>query len=309
LSLCSSCQSCFDAGGVWSSQSDSAFTGFCRNTPSCPCISNNWIFANRQCSTSQSRLCSSCSSSLSSCTNCAVCSANGGQWTSFSSDPFSTTSGSCSSSTCSGGGRRFQSDCSNSVDCFSSFNQREFDDAVTGLIVGLVVFFLLWIVNMIAVGVFSRREGLNPLPFVALAFFCGVFAWIGVAISQPDTTVVVVTDGTQMQGYPPGQMQGYPPGQMQGYPPGQMQGYPPGPYGSSNPNPYENFAPNPYGNVAPNPYGNVAPNPYGSAPPNFDGNVAPNPYGNVAPNASGNPYPTPPAASPAPHSDSTLMLP
>jgi hypothetical protein len=120
---------------------------------------------------------------------------------------------------------------------------------------------------MIAVGVFSRRKGLNPLPYVALAFFCGVFAWIGVAISQPDITVVVVTDGTQMQGYPPAQMQtylpaqmqAYPPAQMQTYPPAQMQGYPPGPYGSSDPNPY----------------GNAAPNPYGVAPQNYDGNAAP----------------------------------
>jgi hypothetical protein len=194
-------------------------------------------------------------------------------------------------------------------DCGSSFSSRAFDEAVTGIIVGLVVFFLIWILNMVAIGVVSRRRGLNPLPFVALAFFCGVFAWIGVAISQPDTTVVVATYGTQMPAYAPGPYGNSVPNPYGNAPPNFDGNAVPNPYGNAPPNFDGNAVPNPYGSAPPNFDGNAVPNPYGSAPPNFDGNAVPNPYGNSDPNPYGNPHPNPPATSPPPHSDSTPMLP
>ena len=106
-----------------------------------------------------------------------------------------------------------------------------------GLIGGLVTFFIVWIANMVAIGIVSRRRGLNPAVYVALAFFCGFTAWACVACSQPQQQVIVVTNGSPM---------------------GQMA-----------PNSYP--APNPYGQQpAPNPYGQPAPTPYGqpSGPPN-----------------------------------------
>jgi len=112
------------------------------------------------------------------------------------------------------------------------YNSPSYQQAVNGLIGGLVTFFILWIANMVAIGIVTRRRGLNPAVYVALAFFCGVFAWICVACSQPQQQVVVVSSGTPM---------------------GQMA-----------PNSYP--APNPYGQQpAPNPYGQPsdAPNPYG----------------------------------------------
>ena len=109
------------------------------------------------------------------------------------------------------------------------YNSPSYQQAVNGLIGGLVTFFVLWIINMVAIGVVTRRRGLNPAVYVALAFFCGVFAWICVACSQPQQQVIVVTNGAPM---------------------GQMA-----------PNSYP--APNPYGQQpAPNPYGQQpAPNP------------------------------------------------
>ena len=92
-----------------------------------------------------------------------------------------------------------------------------------GLIGGLVTFFIVWIANMVAIGIVTRRRGLNPAVYVALAFFCGFTAWACVACSQPQQQVIVVTNGAPM---------------------GQMA-----------PNSYP--APNPYGQPsdAPNPYG------------------------------------------------------
>ena len=119
------------------------------------------------------------------------------------------------------------------------YNSPSYQQAVNGLIGGLVTFFILWILNMVAIGIVTRRRGLNPAVYVALAFFCGVFAWICVACSQPQQSVIVVTSGTPM---------------------GQMA-----------PNSYP--APNPYGQPAPSPYGQPAPNPYGQP------SDAPNPYG------------------------------
>jgi hypothetical protein len=48
----------------------------------------------------------------------------------------------------------------------------------------LVVIIVMWIGNLIAIGVVSRRKGLNPFPYLALAFFFGVWAWICVACTQ-----------------------------------------------------------------------------------------------------------------------------
>jgi Cu-Zn family superoxide dismutase len=62
---------------------------------------------------------------------------------------------------------------------------------VRGLIGGLVGFFVVWIINLIAIGFVTRRRGLNPRIYVSLAFFCCIFAWIFVARAKPQQQVVV----------------------------------------------------------------------------------------------------------------------
>ena len=153
---------------------------------------------------------------------------------------------------------------SSNPNCNYYYNNASYQQAVNGLIGGLVTFFILWILNMVAIGIVTRRRGLNPAVYVALAFFCGVFAWICVACSQPQQQVVVVTSGTPM-----GQMapNSYPAPNPYGQQPA------PNPYGQPAPPPYGQPAPSPYGQPAPNPYGQPAPNPYGQP------SDAPNPYG------------------------------
>jgi len=73
---------------------------------------------------------------------------------------------------------------------------------VRGLIGGLVAFFVVWIINLIAVGFVTRRRGLNPRIYVSLAFFCCIFAWIFVARAKPQQQVVVETSKTH-QSVPP----------------------------------------------------------------------------------------------------------
>jgi hypothetical protein len=153
----------------------------------------------------------------------------------------------------------------NSGSCFNDYNDGAYQQAVNALIGGLVTFFVLWIINMVAIGVVTRRRGLNPAVYVALAFFCGVFAWICVACSQPQQSVVVVTSS----GTPMGQVapNSYPAPNPYGQQPA------PNPYSQPAPNPYSQPAPNPYSQPAPSPHGQPAPNPYGQP------SDAPNPYG------------------------------
>ena len=154
---------------------------------------------------------------------------------------------------------------SSNPNCNYYYNSGAYQQAVNGLIGGLVTFFILWILNMVAIGIVTRRRGLNPAVYVALAFFCGFTAWACVACSQPQQQVIVVTNGAPM-----GQMapNSYPAPNPYGQQPA------PNPYGQPAPNPYgQQPAPNPYGQPAPNPYGQPAPNPYGQP------SDAPNPYG------------------------------
>jgi hypothetical protein len=54
----------------------------------------------------------------------------------------------------------------------------------------LVIIPTLWLVNMIGVGIFARRKGLNehPAAYVTAALFCGCFVWIWVACASHKTS-------------------------------------------------------------------------------------------------------------------------
>jgi len=111
---------------------------------------------------------------------------------------------------------------------------------------GLVIGLLAWLVNMILIGVASRRKGLNPCPYIAFACFFGIFAWFCLfrGSGQRSTGTLIVSEGVALK---------------------PLGGNPaPNTYAqASAPNPYGNAAPNPYAQAsAPNPYGNPAPNPY-----------------------------------------------
>jgi hypothetical protein len=83
---------------------------------------------------------------------------------------------------------------SGNSNCNPNYNA-SYQRDITALFYGRVTFFVLWIINMVTIGIVTRRRGLNPAVYVALAFFCGVFARICVACSQPRQQVVVMTSG------------------------------------------------------------------------------------------------------------------
>jgi hypothetical protein len=279
----SSCSTCTMQYGNWITfdSSSSPSTGTCYVPGSYGICDQSYYFtpADSPCSSTGRCLQSSCGSGgtcsssstlctsyqLYNCANCASCIATGSIWYSSSA---SLNIGTCvaSSSSVPCGNTAFYS-CSGGpsstsyTSCSYSNNANYYaknanSSVATGLIVGLVLFFVIWIANLVAIGLISRKKGLNPCPYIALAFFCGVFAWICVVMAQPNTTTVVVTEGIPLV-------------------PLQQK---------TAPNPYVNPAPNPYGSSQPpNPYGNPnypAPNPYGQTPqpPNPSGDLAPNPY-------------------------------
>jgi hypothetical protein len=67
-------------------------------------------------------------------------------------------------------------------------------EAIAGLVIGLLV----WLVNMILIGIVSRRKGLNPCPYIALACFFGVFAWFSLLPSFGAGNLIV-SQGTPLQ--------------------------------------------------------------------------------------------------------------
>jgi hypothetical protein len=131
-----------------------------------------------------------------------------------------------------------------------------------GIIAILVVIPLLWLINMIAIGFFAHRKGMNGAQiavYVTVAFFVGVFAWICVALDSTQKTTIVVSDGIPLAPYA----------------------------GSPSQNPYYSNAPYPNAMHAPGPYGQP-PAPYPQDP-----NAAPQPYSQPPapyPAASQDPY-------------------
>lgn len=144
----------------------------------------------------------------------------------------------------------------------------------------LVIIPLLWLINMIAIGFFAHRKGMNGAQiavFVTVALFVGVFAWICVALDTTQKTTIVVSDGIPLTPYAGSPSQN--------------------PYYSNAPNPDAMHAPQPYGQPpAPYPQDPNAPRPYSQPP-------APYPAANQDPYAGS--YPAAPNGqpnhNPAPH--------
>jgi hypothetical protein len=218
-----------------------------------------------------SSLCTS--GNLNNCPNCASCVSSGAYWSSFSS---SSSAGNCvtsyssapcnayvfSGSACSGSSN---SQGYKTCDSYSNYNGASANSSPAAAIAGLVIGLLAWLVNMILIGVVSRRKGLNPCPYIVLASVFGIFAWFCLFFGsgQRSTGTFIVSEGVALKPLD----------------------------GNTAPNPYAQVsAPNPFGNYpAPNPYAQAsAPIPYGNYP-------APNPYTQVS---ASNPYGNYPAPNP-----------
>jgi hypothetical protein len=133
-----------------------------------------------------------------------------------------------------------------------------------GFIAVVVIVPLIWLINMIAIGIFAHRRGFNVVVYVTAAFFVSVFAWICIAFEN-NSTDVVVSDGVPLQSMQPNT--NYPSDQKYAnYAPNPNMPSPYDPSAQGSHNPYNPGPPQaPYGNLPP-PYGN-APPPYGNAPP------------------------------------------